>query len=801
MAMKVTATNRLSQLVPSAATATVTVATAAILLAGTLRGATDGSARRSSGWNDSIHRMLRYAAAPRRRSHQNRAPTNWGPAWRLTDNRAITSLYFRSGLVLYAGQPDFAKYVLGTWKNPWILNQTADGRPVAFVYGRKADILLPAKSQFLAMATHMPAGSLTGIIVVHNQVRRQKILLRLNGKTILRPTLLSKGRNVVRFQVDTGSLAEHVNRLTVIFRRSRRRSDIPMPAWRSTGRYGLRHRKVPLSAGAVEAVGIGPSGFALPPGPPATDGYVDRTSSQGLVRIPARGAVRFSMVPPKAARLRFRYQGPGSFVVRFRRDGMPDRIVFHARGTKRWRKADIALPDTNEGAVAIELSNPAATGQWSNVRIDTPATPRHRIVPTHIKYVFIWLSDALRRDCVGIYGSHVQTPNFDALARKGVWFERATIQGNHSLPGQGSILTGRYPPVHTFETPRNKVKGTLLYQVFRRAGFVTAMFSSNGYVSDRWGFRRGLNKYINFIRRGLNSDAAHLWKRAGHYLANHRSQPVFMYLATIDPHVSYDPPKRFLKLYWPGRYHGPVPRRVTGMTLGKYITRRVRLRARDLRRLKALYQGEVSFNDFWFGKMIADLKRMGIYDQSLIIMTADHGEQFHEHGSFGHDKSLYEEEIGVPLIFWWKGIQQSIRIHNRVEVMDLFATALDVSGLKPPATNQSGSLLPMIRGGGHIMPQAAFAVHAGAQRAILVGRYKWLTRRPQSSLLYDLQADPGEQHPLATTDHAVAEDLCRTLFSLQNAYMTRWKKNRWGTPTQLKPAFSKDLETRLPKSR
>ena len=140
------------------------------------------------------------------------------------------------------------------------------------------------------------------------------------------------------------------------------------------------------------------------------------------------------------------------------------------------------------------------------------------------------------------------------------------------MTSHGTLLTGLYPPVHGFEKASRRLRAPLLYEYLNKAGWVTGMFSSNGYISTKWGFNRGLDTYRNFIRESKANSSKYLWGTAKRYLKKHMKEKVFMYLATIDAHVTYDPPSDLLKLHSPEPYKGPVPRRATGRYLEKLIT-------------------------------------------------------------------------------------------------------------------------------------------------------------------------------------------------------------------------------------
>lgn len=809
-------------------------------------------------------------------------PEGHGEAWDLLDNRASLMTYSGDGLVVRCGEPDFAKYIDGTWKNPWTLGQSLNGHTVAYLYKNKGKLYLPtpdilkkaivnSRERRVVAVTKSAAkeglkgglskemdlknesatggkGTKTAVLVlkIHSLFPNQKMAVKVNGKFAVTGVSLSQGGQKVRVPFPVGLLRANENIITIYFKRVGEFAQIPLPSWRNAGYYSMRWVKKMLSGGALEAVGLGDESFDLPPEAVSSEGYFSNISWEGkrlnslILRDAASAA--FHLLVPKNARLFFHYrmldrdQIDGKTIQRDKveggevkgneikdpglsisllADGRPEKQVYSGRRKRgEWtftgmeggksiaRKgivtATVDLSSMKDQAVRVLFDSHGRGVELFNIKLTTPKEPVIPISDSDIKYVFLWIADTLRKDSVGAYGSKiVKTPNFDALARRGVLFEKPTIQGNHSKPSMGTIFTGNYPPVHGFVYKKARVKGTLIQEQFKKAGWKTAMFSSNGYVSSRWGFGRGLDKNINFIRSNMPSASKYLWKHAEKYLRANRANkegPLFMSLLTIDPHVSYDPPYEFLKMYYPGRYKGPVPRRATGFFIERLITGRVKLRrAKDLRRLKALYRAEVSYNDHWFGVMMKRLEEMGILDQSLIIMAADHGEQFKDHGSFGHAKNLHEEEIAVPLILWWPGLKRKgVRVSGDVEVMDIYSTILDLAGVDRNPDTQSTSLLPRIRGGAARAMSAAFSYHAGSARSVTMGRYKLITVHAKNYDLYDMKKDPGEQTPV-TKKKPVALRLLRNVYSLHNAYMDRWRKSRWGRASNLSPNFVEDM--------
>jgi arylsulfatase A-like enzyme len=736
---------------------------------------------------------------------------------------------------------DVAKFLHGTWKNPWIFDRTKDGRGVIRTYRNRGKLFIPG---LWLEGEGGEAGAETGAgtgtedatavleVVVHNTHRRQKMDVRINGKYGRTAVDVAEGRSRVRVEMPSRLWRRGENRLRLSFRRSGRPKGVGRPDWRSAGYRSLRWVRRPPSSVAIETVGVGGAEFRLPDEAELRRGFARRLRSgegaEGGFSVPAGGAVTQYVVPPPKARLFFRFRAPGdegerggergerggeaddgdegsegggeeevTFKVIASRDGKKSEVLFSrvsSPGADGCVAGVVDLSRFSGGALRLDLTNEGGRGEWLDVGIWSPRTPRVVLPKKPIKYVFFWLADALRRDCVGLYGSKkVKTPRFDAFGKKAVMFERPTIQGNHSKPSHGTILTGTYPPVHGFVHSKSRVRGTLIYQQLKKAGWKTAMFSSNGYVSRSWGFARGLDEYVNFIRAGRSSEAKTLWRSARRFLKRNLKDKVFMYLLTIDPHVTYGPPKKYLKMYYPGRYRGPVPRRATGFFLEKLITGRIKLRRRrDLERLKALYYGEITYNDHWFGAMLDELERLGIRDESVVVVSSDHGDQFKEHGSYGHAKNLHEEEIAVPLLVWWPGLpKRGIRIPWDVEVMDIYSTLLDLAGVEQNGGAQSASLVSLVKGGRAEAMHAAFSYHAGVSRSATMGRYKLITVNGRKSSLYDLEVDPGETRSVASS-RPVAFRLMRNVFSLHNAYVSEWRKSRWGRASNLEPRFYDD---------
>ncbi len=750
-------------------------------------------------WAAAPGSMAQAPTGPRTGNGQQRNPTGtWQSAWDWWNNRALLYETYQGGLLWRAGLPGFAKLVEGTWQMPWILHQRMGDYRVAYVYRNRAKIALPPGPELA------PPGTALDLVLRLGSLsrRRQTLSVRLGRRLLARKTLGNQGFETLRIP-----LPEHLSdsgKIQDLSLRFRAIAPVraPVPDWRSVGIYGLKYQKRVTSAAVLASLAVLPRSVRLPETILENSPFRQDpgTRASGHFALPSGGGLRAYLVLPKTARLRLGQHAGGPIEMRIRTDGSSWRRVL-AQTRSRGKQMLWDLTPWAGRAVALEVQcKGPATCELSHLALESKIVPQRPLRRTKIKYVFLWVVDTLRRDSLGVYGSKiVKTPNFDALARHGALFERSIIQGNHSLPSHASILTGRYPPVHTLEHPKARVRGTLLFESYHRAGWHTALFSANGYVSRKWGYRRGIDEYVNFIRQGLASDARHVWRRTlrtiERQMTRRPDQPLFFYILTIDPHVTYAPPRKYRKMYYPGRYRGKLPRRITGFDLNKLISGVLKVRTKDdMDYLTALYRGEITYNDHWFGVMMAELKRLGILDESLIVVTSDHGDEFHEHGSFGHAKSLYQENIAVPLILWWKGIEAAapIRIPYNVEVQDIFSTVLDLVGLPQPPSAQSASLLPLLQGGRAEPAHAAFAYQAGTRRSVTVGHFKYIVDRHLRRQFFDLTHDPGE-HKNLVESRTVAVMAARSLLAIKNASVGHWHKTRWGDAFRLTPAFYHDL--------
>ncbi len=417
-----------------------------------------------------------------------------------------------------------------------------------------------------------------------------------------------------------------------------------------------------------------------------------------------------------------------------------------------------------------------------------------------IRNVVLILIDTLRASKLRAYEprSRVRTPVLDGIIEHSTLFEHAQSEENWTKPSVASVLTGLTPATHGTKTDAARLPDSaeMVSEAFDAAGFATGSFIANGYVSDRFGFDQGWDHYTNMIRENRSTEAESVYREAGDFIEQHRSERFFVYVQTIDPHVPYDPPDEYLHLYDARTdYSGQVRNRMTADLLegAKRNPPRVTFDASDVTRLTALHDGEISYHDHWMGEFFTRLDQLGVGSDTLFVITADHGEEFHEHGSWGHGHSVYQELLHVPLIFYRPGmVPEGQRISRTVSTLFVSQSIVDAAGI-PGMTHAEGrSLMPDVRGDVPTGFQVAFSDFLDDRRVILAGRWKMIMNGSNTKM-FDLGTDPGERTEVTDmTRWPIAERYCRILLG---QYLGATDRGRWWSATQSSATHFQTQET------
>jgi arylsulfatase A-like enzyme len=282
-------------------------------------------------------------------------------------------------------------------------------------------------------------------------------------------------------------------------------------------------------------------------------------------------------------------------------------------------------------------------------------------------------------------------------------------------------------------------------------------------------------------------EAVTRWLEAGAAAKDER--PIFLFVHLWDVHYDYIPPPGYAERFDPD-YTGHLDAR----NLPNNPAIGPRMDPRDLEHLIALYDGEIAFTDENLGRILAELDRRGRLHDALVVVTADHGEEFFEHGGKGHQRSLFDEVVRVPLIFRWTGhLPSGSRVADQVQLIDLMPTLLALAGIGERPATQGRDLRPLLRG--ESMPPASalleLLVDQNDVRALRTREGKTISwRQVGASGRYDLVRDPGELRPVSVK----SPELTRGLAELERAIR---EAEAFPSPRAVRADVGADLKRRL----
>jgi arylsulfatase A-like enzyme len=377
--------------------------------------------------------------------------------------------------------------------------------------------------------------------------------------------------------------------------------------------------------------------------------------------------------------------------------------------------------------------------------------------------------DTLRADRLGSYGyARGLTPFLDQLAARGTRFDAAYANSSWTCPSVASLFTSRYPTQHGvigFASPLSAAERTL-GEALADAGYRGGGFTANFRLTPELGYAQGFRYWgaylpdvrsgdpVSKVRGGRLRDEADSWIQGSRILPN--KQPFFLYFQLMEPHAPYEPPAPFRERFAP-------PTDIDDVAAMKKLVMPAPglkgLAGPQLARMLALYDGEVASADDQVRQLFARLDALGVLQDALIIITADHGEEFGEHGHLLHGTTLYEPAIRVPLLIVGGGVAAGQSVRQPVSLLDVAPSVLELIGLPAEPSFEGRSLAPLLRGGspaagthaaiselerveerGPEMRLHSRAVSDGARKAILT---------PSGGLeVYDLATDPRERRPL-----------------------------------------------------
>lgn len=397
--------------------------------------------------------------------------------------------------------------------------------------------------------------------------------------------------------------------------------------------------------------------------------------------------------------------------------------------------------------------------------------------------VVLIVLDTVRADHLTVYGYQRDTdPNIARFASRSLVFEHAVMPGDMTLTSHASIFTGQWVSHHgTVEThPVLPQKATTLAEILRGAGYTTVGIAANcGWLGPSHGLDQGFQSWDTrcgvspfhgigkvFLRTSLQEvlrraafpeHAAWEWRSAASItdeaiatldrLAPTHA-PFLLFLNYMDVHRPIDPPERYRRMF-PGRIPG-FDMEVDWTALNREVhAGHHAVTRRERAELVSQYDGALAYLDGQVGRLLARLHDLGLLDRSLVIITADHGESFGAHGTFGHGDSVYQEEVRVPMIVKLPGQHEGRRIPGRVSGVDVLPTVAALLGLQVPPGVDGRSMLSPDRDPGRAVISASYGREGLQARAVFWRHDKLVKRVGHSPELYRLDLDPREQHDIA----------------------------------------------------
>ena len=350
--------------------------------------------------------------------------------------------------------------------------------------------------------------------------------------------------------------------------------------------------------------------------------------------------------------------------------------------------------------------------------------------------VLIVLIDTLRQDHLGCYGYPRNTsPHIDALRKDGVLFPCAVPQSSWTRPSVASLLTCCYPSTHGASDRDSVMRAGMptVAEALRAAGYETHAFMSNPTCMPVWGIGNEFDRVLDTVETELpNSDDRKTIDAVIATLRCAAGRPWFFYVHLMGPHKPY-------------AAFGPYG------TMFESPEVKGTKEERHVQQLLDAYDGEIAYTDAQIGRLAAELRTLGLYEHTLIVLLSDHGEQFYEHGAWGHGESLHVEELSIPLLMKLPDSAHArARYEPLVEVVDVGPTILDALDVRIDSRFQGRSFWRGIEG-------QVLGEHLGAASLLLEKKSMYMAQSKeakfihdlvaQQRLWFDLAADPREQHP------------------------------------------------------
>jgi len=407
--------------------------------------------------------------------------------------------------------------------------------------------------------------------------------------------------------------------------------------------------------------------------------------------------------------------------------------------------------------------------------------------------VLVVVVDTLRADHLALYGySRSTSPHLDAMAKRGVVFENDIAPSSWTLPSHASMLTGRYPHDHGVDHEvALDARYPTLPEIFQQHGYRTGGFSANlFYFTRRAGLGRGFIRFRDYFYSVGDMFFRTFWGRVlNRYLPNtpwvneylprkgageinrelldwidhDRDKPFFAFINYFDVHGPYLPKSPAREMFYGTKTVDtpPIIDQRIDRDQDPYLFRLSRMSPPEFQHKVDAYDGAIFYVDQQFANLFSELEKRGLTENTLVVITSDHGECLGDHGLLEHWNALYRELIHVPLIYYWPGkIPEDVRISKAISGASLPATVLDLVGIRSNVSFPIPSVAqlwqrpeadpawpdPLAEMAKNLNLPPGYPAHQGWLKAIVNPRWHLIVSEKRSPELYDWSADPRELH-------------------------------------------------------
>ncbi len=671
----------------------------------------------------------------------------------MIDNRLSGHLMRSGGLLVPGGSAGFAKYVrfgnvMNGGKRTWDLRQQEGEVKVARLTGKNGTVFVPLTAAQAGRNTIRIRAFAQSDGAVSVRVNENK---DINGQ-------LTTGWSTVELAVPPGQLKEGENSIAIFTK-----SSGTALAW--------------MQVGATAAVGDDGAAKFYEPG------------KKSLV-IPKDGGMSWFVAVPDKAKLTADLSD-GACTINVLATG-EDGATLEGKLTGIGSAVDLGGLAGQAARIDLETTG-CAVAQLSKAELVVPGAAsqvKRADPPKHIVFVIM---DSLRADRVRVFNpkARAEVPNWEKLAESSSVFMSHYVQGNESQVSHASMWASAYLAKHKASQMKDKLdtKFLTIDEVAKKAGKYVAGVSANGYIRPERGFGTQWDQFVNHIMKSLGLKGIDVYEKGISFITPKKEQPWFLYLGLIDTHVTWRAKSPWIEKYDPG-YKGKFE--TSYGDDGKGGSNGKNMSDKEKNHVRALYDSNISYQDDLLGKLVEQLKAWGIYEKTMLIVTADHGDELWEDGErVGHAGSQRETVVHVPMMIHYPPLFPAAKIRGGTEGVDIVPTIADVLGVAFDPEWQGASLLSVAQGSDAYPLLATSSAYENSHTG-RIGHWKLQLKGGGTPRLWNLAKDPDENNDLWGKAHIGARMLLDPMWLLRG-WNAEWKKSQWGNAATVTSRFAADL--------